>query len=163
MTLPDVSFVMPSDNYTTFTIMGNVTKSQFVDAIDDFANKTFDLHPIKTLQTFRDLVWVEETLENLTDAFWGNITNPEEQAGLLNAEEVRKFLEALVTFANLIWNSFFEAFQIHTLDDHQFTDRDPFSFEEAVGQSNSSRFELVVSGRYLARGRVPSCEADQVL
>lgn len=141
--LPTSTLIKPGEGDEVFVTSENVTKSEFIDAVVLAANQTFQQYPPKNSLTIVDLAWVEASLDNLSDAFWGNITNPEEQTKQINSEEVDKFVQIMTTFDNLMGNSMFETFEIDGLDEIEYTN--PPDFEESVAQANGDHFALVVS------------------
>lgn len=140
--LPSYAFVNPSDNSMAFTTTGNVTKSGLIQSMGQIVHEIFEMFPPKNYVTLFDLNWAEGSLNNLSDAFWGNITNPQEQSGQLNPEEVNTFVQALTTLDNLVVNSLFETFQIDALNEIEYTNAS--EFEQAVYHANTDRFEMVV-------------------
>lgn len=127
----------------SFTATGNMTRREYVDTVDQLVHDTFEAFPPKSPYTLIDYAWALGSLDNLSDVFWGNITNPLEQAGLINTREVGQFVQAVDTLDKAIINSLFNTFQIDGLDDVDYTN--PVDFESAVYQANTNRFEMVVS------------------
>lgn len=162
MTSPTSNLMKPGEGDEVFVTNENLTKSEFIDSIALTANQTFEQYPPKNSLTIVDLAWVEASLDNMSDAFWGNITNPEEQTKQINAEEVDKFVQIMVTFDNLIANSMFETFEIDGLDGIEYTN--PPDFEAAVNQANRDHFALVVSAaRRWLPGRLHTVSASHTL
>lgn len=134
------------DDDRVFITTGNITKSDFILSINESMNSIFEVFPARNPMTRIDLTWVENSLGNLSDTFWGNITSPQEQNKQINSEEVDEFLRIMSTLDNVIVNSLFETFHINALDEIEEENvyKNASDFEQSAYMANMDHFGLIV-------------------
>lgn len=127
-----------------FTISPNVTKIELLSFINDTVHDTFLRYPPPWYLTEVHYSAFYSSLENLSDAFWANLTAGDDQSGFLTSPEMDKFTGLLESIIVTVENSLFATFKIDSFAEGNLKE-DPATYEFEVLEANFERLDLVVS------------------
>lgn len=153
--ITDVISKLPWDDLVQITPDGftntkNVTKDYFIANVMNWTIEICAQFPPRNWYTVLDLVRIEESLYNISDAFWSNATDSSGQSSLLYADDLQKFNRTISSLEATIENSLFATFDINSFEDFKEHDINldadqVYDFELSVLNTTVSRFFLVVS------------------
>lgn len=159
----EIISTLPWDSAIQITPSGitnpdNVTKNAFVESITSFTASIFQQYPPKNWATVLDMIGIQASLDNISDAFWSNASSSTGQISVVYAEDLYRLNRTIFALGVAIENSLFATFDINSFEDFEahdtnFDTDEVYDFEYSVLQTTLSRFALVVRTRITIQKR----------